>query len=86
MNVQRFDCKTNQEWRAERAHSIGASAVGILIGENPWTTPMELAQKMRAELNGEFDYTMPPDGQFGPGNMPNGMPGGSPPQGGPGGF
>lgn len=57
MNVTRYDCKTNQEWRAERAHSIGASAVGILIGENPWTTPMELAQKMRAELNGEFDYT-----------------------------
>lgn len=37
-------------------------------------------------FNGEFDYTMPPDGQFGPGNMPNGMPGGNPPQGGPGGF
>ena len=57
MNVTRYECKTNQEWRAERAHSIGASAVGILIGENPWTTPMELARKMRAELNGEFDYT-----------------------------
>jgi putative phage-type endonuclease len=57
MNVTRYDCKTNQEWRAERAHSIGASAVGILIGENPWTTPLELAQRMRAELNGEFDYT-----------------------------
>lgn len=57
MTVIRYDCKTNQEWRAERANSIGASAVGILIGENPWTTPMELAQKMRAELNGEFDYT-----------------------------
>lgn len=56
-NIIRYDCKTNQEWREERARSIGASAVGILIGENPWTTPMELAQKMRAELNGEFDYT-----------------------------
>ena len=38
-------------------------------------------------FNGEFDYTMPPDGQFNPGNMPGGMPpGGNPPQGGPGGF
>ncbi|MBR1784008.1 MAG: YqaJ viral recombinase family protein [Bacteroidales bacterium] len=57
MSVIRFDCKTNQEWRAERAHSIGASSVGILIGENHFTTPMELAQRMRAELGGEFDYT-----------------------------
>ena len=53
----RFNCENNQEWREQRAHSIGASAVGVLIGENPWTTPMELAQKMRAELNGDFDYT-----------------------------
>ena len=37
-------------------------------------------------FNGEFDYTMPPDGQFNPGNMPGGMPGGNPPKGGPGGF
>ena len=57
MSVTRWDCKTNEEWRAERAHSIGASAVGILIGDNPFTTPMELARKMRAELKGEFDYT-----------------------------
>ena len=55
--VIRDDCKTNEEWRAERAHSIGASAVGILIGENPWTTPLELAHRMRDELNGVFDYT-----------------------------
>lgn len=57
MNVVRIDCKTNQEWRAQRAHSIGASAVGILIGENPFTTPLELAQRMREELDGNFDYT-----------------------------
>lgn len=57
VNGIRFNCDNNQEWRAERAHSIGASAVGILIGDNPWTTPMELARKMRAELDGEFDYT-----------------------------
>lgn len=57
MTVIRIDCKTNKEWREQRAHSIGASAVGILIGENPFTTPLELAQRMRAELNGDFDYT-----------------------------
>lgn len=55
--VQKIVCKSNEEWRHERASSIGASAVGILIGENPFTTPMQLADKMRAELNGEFDYT-----------------------------
>ena len=54
---KKWVCRSNEEWRAERAHSIGASAVGILIGENPFTTPMELAHKMRAELRGEFDYT-----------------------------
>lgn len=53
----RWDCDTNEEWRTERSKSIGASAVGILIGENHFTTPMELAEKMRAELRGEFDYT-----------------------------
>jgi putative phage-type endonuclease len=52
----RWDCDTNEEWRIERSKSIGASAIGILIGENRFTTPMELAEKMRAELKGEFNY------------------------------
>jgi predicted phage-related endonuclease len=55
--VQKTVCKSNEEWRQERCHSVGASAVGILIGENPFTSPMQLAEKMRAELNGVFDYT-----------------------------
>ena len=54
---KKWVCRSNEEWRQERCHSIGASSVGILIGENPFTTPMELAHKMRAELRGEFDYT-----------------------------
>ena len=41
----------------ERAKSIGASSIGTLVGENPYQTPMELAEKMKAELNGQFDYT-----------------------------
>lgn len=57
MSVQKFVARNNEEWRAERSHSIGASAVGILLGENPWTTPLELADRMRAELAGRFDYT-----------------------------
>lgn len=55
--VQKIVCNSNEEWRRERCHSIGASAAGILIGENPFTTPMQLAERMRAELNGDFDYT-----------------------------
>ncbi len=57
MNAIRYDFKTNEEWRKERANSIGASAVGILIGDNPWCTPLELAARMREELDGRFDYT-----------------------------
>ena len=57
MAVKRFVCKTNEEWRIERSHSIGASSIGILVGENPYQTPMELAERMKAELAGHFDYT-----------------------------
>ena len=57
MTVIRYDCKTNEEWRRERANSIGASAVGTVMGLNKWQTPYELAVKMRAELNGDFDYS-----------------------------
>ena len=61
MTAKKITCRSNEEWRHERSKSIGASAVGILIGENPWTTPLELAHRMRAEMQGEFDYseTMP---------------------------
>lgn len=52
----RYDCETNEEWRLERSKSIGASAIGTLLGENRFTTPMGLAEKMKAELRGEFDY------------------------------
>jgi len=54
---KRYYCDTNEEWRLERSKSIGASAVGILFGENHFTTPLELAHRMRDELNGIFDYT-----------------------------
>lgn len=57
MKVQKFNCKTNEEWRVERSHSIGASSIGTILGANPFTTPMELAIKMRKELEGDFDYT-----------------------------
>lgn len=54
---KRWVCSTNEQWREERSHSIGASAIGILLGESHFTTPLQLAYKMRAELQGEFDYT-----------------------------
>lgn len=54
---KRYVCSSNEEWRAERARSIGASAIGVLIGDNPYTTPLELAQRMRAEMAGKFDYS-----------------------------
>ena len=57
MKTIKLTFKTNEEWRKERANSIGASAVGILIGENHFTTPYELAQRIRAERNGEFDFS-----------------------------
>lgn len=53
----RLEFDTNQAWRENRAKSFGASAIGILFGENYFDTPMTLADKMRAELNGIFDYT-----------------------------
>ena len=30
--ITRYDCDTNEEWRAERANSIGASSIGVLFG------------------------------------------------------
>lgn len=52
----RLEFDSNQGWREERAKSFGASAIGILFGENHFDTPMTLCDKMRAELNGIFDY------------------------------
>lgn len=57
MKTIKLTFKTNEEWRKERANSIGASAVGILIGENYFVTPYELAKRIRAERNGEFDFS-----------------------------
>lgn len=57
MAVIRYNCKTNEEWRQERCHSIGASAVATVMGLNKWQTPYELAVKMREELKGNFDYS-----------------------------
>lgn len=57
MAVNRYNFSSHEEWRKERAKSIGASAIGILIGENHFTTPMQLAEKMKEELNGDFDFS-----------------------------
>lgn len=57
MEITRTICKSNKEWRELRARSFGASAVGILLGENHFTTPYQLALRMREELQGRFDYT-----------------------------
>ena len=53
----RWTCESNEEWRVERSKSIGASSIYTIMGLNPYQTPMELAEKMKAELNGVFDYT-----------------------------
>ena len=52
----KWTCTTNEEWREERSHSIGASSVGVLFGENHFRTPLELAHTMRDELNGIFNF------------------------------
>lgn len=57
MEIKKTVCKSNKEWRELRAHSFGASAVGILLGENHFTTPYQLALRMRDELQGKFDYS-----------------------------
>lgn len=54
--ITRYDCDTNEEWRTERANSIGASSIGVLFGETHFRTPLELAHTMRDELNGIFNY------------------------------
>jgi putative phage-type endonuclease len=54
--ITKYECGTNEEWREERANSIGASAVGAIIGEDYFKTPMQVAVTMREELNGNFNY------------------------------
>lgn len=66
---------------SEEAIQLVLYLMGNIIDEKELQSMVEGSM-----FNGEFDYTMPPDGQFNPGNMPNGMPRGNPPQGGPGGF
>ena len=55
--VQKITCRTNEQWRHERAKSVGASAIGTIIGINPYESASKLAATMRAELNGIFDYS-----------------------------
>ena len=53
---KKYVAATNEEWREERSHSIGASSIGTLLGTNPFRTPMMLAITMRKELQGDFDF------------------------------
>lgn len=54
-NIETTD---NKDWRAKRAKlGIGASAIGILLGESPFVTLAEYVDRAKAELRGEFDYT-----------------------------
>jgi len=55
--VQKITCRTNEEWRHERAKSVGASAVGTILGLSRFMSPQQLADRMRAELRGEFDFS-----------------------------
>lgn len=54
--VHKERCRSNEEWRAKRAISIGASAVPTLLGVNPFKTPADLVKLMRDELQGIFVY------------------------------
>ena len=66
---------------SEEAIQLVLYLMGNIIDEK------ELQRMVEGSMfNGEFENMTPPDGQFGPGNMPGGMPQGAPPQGGPGGF
>ena len=56
-DIQKIAFKTNEQWRHERAKSVGASAIGTILGYDRYSTAAQLAEKMKAELRGEFDYT-----------------------------
>lgn len=49
-------CQTNEAWRRERAKSVGASAIGTILGLNRYRGPRQLAETMRKELRGIYDY------------------------------
>ena len=66
---------------SEEAIQLVLYLMGNIIDEKELQSMVEGSM-----FNGEFENMTPPDGQFGPGNMPGGMPQGAPPQGGPGGF
>lgn len=57
MRGRKINCETNEAWRRERSKSVGASAVGAILGVSHFKTACQLAERMRAELRGEFDYT-----------------------------
>lgn len=54
--IHKDKCHSNEEWRAKRANSIGASAVPIILGVSPFATATELAKRMRDELQGNFSF------------------------------
>lgn len=54
---EKIICKDNLQWRHERAKSIGASAVGAILGLSRFMSPQQLAERMRAELRGQFDFS-----------------------------
>ena len=57
INGHKWTCRSNEEWREERSRSVGASAVGAIIGVDQFRTPLQVAHTMRDELDGTFDYT-----------------------------
>jgi len=56
MKTIKTTCKSHEEWRKERSKSIGASSIGVILGVSRYTTPTELAIRMKEELNGIFRY------------------------------
>lgn len=56
MTPIRINCTSNQQWREERSRSVGASAIGTIIGVSRFQTAAQLQAKMKAELRGEYDY------------------------------
>lgn len=57
MRGRKIGCATNEAWRIERSKSVGASAVGAILGVSHFKSAREVSVTMRAELRGEFDYT-----------------------------
>lgn len=53
----RYTCSSNEEWRVERAKTLGASSIAPLVEEGYFKTPMELQADIKREQAGQFDYT-----------------------------